>query len=181
MFGLSLALRASVVAARGRYRPCPCDRIANNVLPDMRSFPGWEVVLPSLSESAAKTRRRTSDVTTTALCPDRARRRLRRFAINSAVGRADRRKGQRRRTRSAISKQVRPLLQANCYGCHQPAKAKGEYQMTSWQGLLRGGESGSPAVVPGKPEESHLLELITAARRQGRDAARPLAAGRRRY
>ncbi|MGO8747978.1 MAG: DUF1549 domain-containing protein [Thermoguttaceae bacterium] len=60
----------------------------------------------------------------------------------------------------SFSKQVRPVLQANCYGCHQPAKAKGEYQMTSWQGLLHGGESGSPAIVAGKPEESHLLELI---------------------
>ena len=24
----------------------------------------------------------------------------------------------------SYSKQVQPLLQANCYGCHQPAKAK---------------------------------------------------------
>ena len=53
------------------------------------------------------------------------------------------------------------MLQANCYGCHQPAKADGEYQMTSRQALLRGGESGSPAVVPGNPDKSHLLELIT--------------------
>ncbi len=61
----------------------------------------------------------------------------------------------------SYSKQVRPVLQANCYGCHQPAKANGRFQMTSRDGLLRGGESGSPAVVPGKSEESHLLELIT--------------------
>ncbi len=60
----------------------------------------------------------------------------------------------------SYSKQVRPLLQANCYGCHQPAKAKGSYQMTSWAGLLRGGESESPAVVPGDSEKSNLLEMI---------------------
>ncbi|MGO9115927.1 MAG: DUF1549 domain-containing protein [Thermoguttaceae bacterium] len=60
----------------------------------------------------------------------------------------------------SYSKQVQPLLQSNCYGCHQPAKASGDYQMTSRQGLLRGGESESPAVVPGNPEKSHLLELI---------------------
>ncbi len=61
----------------------------------------------------------------------------------------------------SFSKQVQPVLQDQCYGCHQPAKAEGGYQMTSRAGLLRGGESDSPAVVPGKPEESHLLELIT--------------------
>ena len=46
--------------------------------------------------------------------------------------------------------------------------------MTSLPGLLRGGESGSPAVVPGKPEKSHLLELIspTTARPRCRKAAR---------
>jgi len=60
----------------------------------------------------------------------------------------------------SFSKQVQPLLQANCYGCHQPAKASGGYQMTSFPGLLRGGESESLAIVPGKPEESQLLDLI---------------------
>ena len=79
----------------------------------------------------------------------------------------------------SFSKQVQPVLQANCYGCHQPAKAKGNYQMTSRKGLLQGGESGSPAVVPGKPEKSHVLEMITpqggkAEMPQGRP---PLAAG----
>jgi WD40 repeat protein len=58
-------------------------------------------------------------------------------------------------------RQVRPILQANCHGCHQPAKAAGEYQMTSMKALLQGGASGSPAVVPGKPGESYLLEMIT--------------------
>ncbi len=79
----------------------------------------------------------------------------------------------------SFSKQVQPVLQANCYGCHQPAKAKGNYQMTSRKGLLQGGESGSPAVVPGEAEKSHVLEMITpqggkAEMPQGRP---PLAAG----
>ena len=26
----------------------------------------------------------------------------------------------------SFNKQVRPMLQANCYGCHQPALAKGD-------------------------------------------------------
>ncbi|HEY1084651.1 MAG TPA: DUF1549 domain-containing protein [Prosthecobacter sp.] len=55
-------------------------------------------------------------------------------------------------------KHIRPILQANCTGCHQPAKAKGDYVMTDFKRLLAGGEEGQ-AIVPGKPEESHLLKL----------------------
>lgn len=59
-------------------------------------------------------------------------------------------------------RQVLPILRAkNCTGCHQPAKKGGEYVMTEFAGLLKGGESGSAAVVPGKPAESYLIEQIT--------------------
>src|SRR5215813_13166047 len=58
-------------------------------------------------------------------------------------------------------KQVRPLFQAHCQGCHQPAKARGEYVMTAFDKLLAGGESGEKAIVPGKPEASHLVAQIT--------------------
>lgn len=57
-------------------------------------------------------------------------------------------------------KQVRPIFQAQCQGCHQPAKAGGGYVMTAVDRLRAGGESGDSAVVAGKPEESHLLEMI---------------------
>ncbi len=58
-------------------------------------------------------------------------------------------------------KQIRPIFQANCHGCHQPAKAGGSYDMTSFDKLLAGGESESAAVVAAKPDDSYLLELIT--------------------
>ena len=61
----------------------------------------------------------------------------------------------------SFDKQVRPILQANCQGCHQPAKAGGSYVMTSFEGLVKGGESGEPAIAPGKPEESPLVDMIT--------------------
>ena len=56
---------------------------------------------------------------------------------------------------------VLPILQANCHGCHQPAKASGALEMASFRSLLAGGESGLPAIVPGKPDESHLIDQIT--------------------
>lgn len=57
-------------------------------------------------------------------------------------------------------KQIRPIFQAQCNGCHQPAKKKGDYIMTDFAALLKGGEEGH-AVVVGKPDESNLVALIT--------------------
>ncbi|MDH3772584.1 MAG: hypothetical protein OET79_16565, partial [Nitrospirota bacterium] len=56
---------------------------------------------------------------------------------------------------------IRPILQASCQGCHQPAKAKGDYILTDVKRLIAGGESDEPALVAGKPAESFLIEQIT--------------------
>ncbi len=60
-------------------------------------------------------------------------------------------------------KQVRPIFQAQCQGCHQPAKAKGGYVMTDFKKMLAGGDNKDkePAIVPKKPAASHLLKQIT--------------------
>ncbi|WP_254508384.1 WD40 domain-containing protein [Anatilimnocola floriformis] len=59
-------------------------------------------------------------------------------------------------------KQVLPIFRAkNCTGCHQPAKRGGDYVMTDFATLLKGGESGTAAVVAGKPAESELIAQIT--------------------
>ncbi|MBV8882136.1 MAG: hypothetical protein JO332_19420 [Planctomycetaceae bacterium] len=47
----------------------------------------------------------------------------------------------------------------NCNGCHNPKELKGELDLESYAGLLKGGESG-PAVVAGKPDESLLLRVV---------------------
>jgi WD40 repeat protein/mono/diheme cytochrome c family protein len=58
-------------------------------------------------------------------------------------------------------KDVRPIFQQNCQGCHQPAKAQGGFVMTSHADLLKAGESEKPGIIPGKPDESHVLQQIT--------------------
>ena len=62
-------------------------------------------------------------------------------------------------------KKIRPIFQAQCQGCHQPAKAKGGYVMTDFAKLLAGGEDsmkeGVKAVVPKDPEKSLLVKQIT--------------------
>lgn len=56
-------------------------------------------------------------------------------------------------------RQVRPIIQRNCSGCHQPSKAGGKLVVTTFEALAKGGESG-PGIVPNKPEESSLVEVI---------------------
>ena len=58
-------------------------------------------------------------------------------------------------------KQVRPIFQAHCQGCHQPAKAEGGYVMTDAARLLAAGDSGTAGIVPGKPEASLVISQIT--------------------
>ncbi len=58
-------------------------------------------------------------------------------------------------------KQIRPIFQEHCQGCHQPTKAEGGYVMTKVDALLKGGESGEVAVVAGDLAKSHLLGQIT--------------------
>ncbi|MCG8652299.1 MAG: hypothetical protein MI861_20835, partial [Pirellulales bacterium] len=64
-------------------------------------------------------------------------------------------------TAVSYSKDVQPIFSRHCLGCHQGAKQLGSYVMTEFSALLAGGESEQPAIVPGKPEESYLIEQIT--------------------
>jgi WD40 repeat protein/mono/diheme cytochrome c family protein len=63
-------------------------------------------------------------------------------------------------------KQIRPIFQANCQGCHQPAKAKGNYVMTEFQRIFAEGDSGEKPVVAGKAEASYIVKQITPAKGQ---------------
>ncbi|MDB6172941.1 MAG: repeat protein [Chthoniobacteraceae bacterium] len=63
-------------------------------------------------------------------------------------------------------KEIRPLFQAQCQGCHQPAKAQGGYVMTDFKKLVEGGESaikGEKAIIATDPDHSLLVSQITPA------------------
>lgn len=68
---------------------------------------------------------------------------------------------------------VRPLLTASCNGCHKPDKKKGGLDMTSYEAIMKGGKHGVP-VVPGKPEESSLIEMISGPEPEMPEDADPL-------
>ena len=60
-----------------------------------------------------------------------------------------------------FERRVRPVLVKHCFECHsgKQKKPKGGLRLDFRDGLLRGGDSG-PAIVPGKPEKSLLIEAI---------------------
>jgi mono/diheme cytochrome c family protein len=54
---------------------------------------------------------------------------------------------------------VRPVLAEHCLECHGAEKSKGGLRLDGRASMLKGGDGG-PAVVPGKPDESALVEAI---------------------
>src|SRR4051794_11213089 len=59
----------------------------------------------------------------------------------------------------AFEKEIRPLLIENCSKCHGAQKQKSGLRVDSRKALVEGGESG-PSVVPGRPDESLLIDAI---------------------
>ena len=59
---------------------------------------------------------------------------------------------------------IRPLLVSRCYECHATTakKVKGDLLLDSKPGWTRGGEMG-PVIVPGKPDESLLIQAVRYA------------------
>ncbi len=57
-------------------------------------------------------------------------------------------------------KQIVPILKKSCQGCHHPGDPNGDLIVTSYDELKRGGMAGE-AIIPKKPDESLILELIT--------------------
>jgi mono/diheme cytochrome c family protein len=57
---------------------------------------------------------------------------------------------------------IRPLFADRCYSCHS-AKAeaiKAEFRLDSRPGLMLGGKSKKPAIVPGDPDNSPLIHAV---------------------
>ena len=57
-------------------------------------------------------------------------------------------------------KDVRPIFQMHCQGCHQPAKAHGDYVMTDYAALLKKTGTNEDGIIPGQPEKSMVYQQI---------------------
>ncbi len=76
---------------------------------------------------------------------------------------------------SDFESRVAPILRQHCARCHQGAKAKGRLDLTSAKGLAAGAD-GDPIVVPGKPQESRLLEVVSGDKPEMPKNGKPLSA-----
>lgn len=82
--------------------------------------------------------------------------------IRAVNRRAAERTAQDRSHQSAFFEEnVQPIFDAHCTRCHGQ-KEQGGLLIVDRERLLKGGESGEAAVVPGKPEESYLFQLVSA-------------------
>jgi mono/diheme cytochrome c family protein len=61
-----------------------------------------------------------------------------------------------------FSRDIRPVLEQHCFKCHGSDKQKGGLRLDQKASVLKGGESGEPAIVPGDIGRSHLLQLIVS-------------------
>src|SRR5581483_9203506 len=61
---------------------------------------------------------------------------------------------------------IAPLLQKNCLGCHGAERPKSGLRLDTRAGALKGGYAG-PCIVPGKSDQSALVKLIAAATEDG--------------
>ncbi len=55
---------------------------------------------------------------------------------------------------------IQPVLEQNCMSCHNPDDRKGEFNMDTYQNLLKGGDMGY-AIAPGDRDDSELYYRIT--------------------
>ncbi|MEX0710742.1 MAG: DUF1549 domain-containing protein, partial [Pirellulales bacterium] len=59
-----------------------------------------------------------------------------------------------------FARDVQPLFERHCYDCHGPDTQESGLRLSSRKSALAGGDSGRPAIVPGQPDESRLIQLV---------------------
>jgi hypothetical protein len=62
-----------------------------------------------------------------------------------------------------FKRDIAPILEERCWYCHGEDEQESNLRLDLRPQMLRGGDSGLSAVVPGKPKNSYLIELINHA------------------
>ena len=59
-----------------------------------------------------------------------------------------------------FKRDIAPILQLRCWDCHGEDEQESDLRLDRRAKMLKGGNSGVSAVVPGKPEKSYLIEVV---------------------
>jgi WD40 repeat protein len=59
----------------------------------------------------------------------------------------------------AFEKEIEPILEKKCITCHSGSVKKGELDLASYEGMVKGGRRGT-SIVPGKGSESLVYKLL---------------------
>src|SRR5436305_2825276 len=61
-----------------------------------------------------------------------------------------------------FNRDVRPILSGICFKCHgiDDNARKGKLRLDVRETALKGGKSGDPGIVPGKPDQSAIVQRI---------------------
>ena len=60
-----------------------------------------------------------------------------------------------------FARDVRPIFERSCFGCHGPEKQKNGYRLDLRENALRGGDSGKAAIVPHNAKSSPLIRYVS--------------------
>jgi hypothetical protein len=60
-----------------------------------------------------------------------------------------------------FARDVRPILEKSCFGCHGPDKQKSGYRLDRRDTALKGGDSGNRAIVPHDSKNSPLIRYVS--------------------
>jgi len=64
----------------------------------------------------------------------------------------------------SYARQLTGIFANNCLDCHSTEDHKGGLDASSVPGLMKGGKKAGPAIVPGKPDESPLVQYVRGLR-----------------
>jgi hypothetical protein len=60
-----------------------------------------------------------------------------------------------------FARHIKPLFERSCVGCHSGPTPRSSFRVDSREALLKGGDSGSAAIVPGHSDQSQLIDYIS--------------------
>ncbi|WP_160164474.1 PSD1 and planctomycete cytochrome C domain-containing protein [Pedosphaera parvula] len=60
----------------------------------------------------------------------------------------------------SYTRDIKPILDASCSECHSSDEQKGQFDASTVASLIKGGKKAHPAIIPGKPDESAMVQYL---------------------